>query len=118
MNIRDWHSHKEQMCDLGRHSWSIARLVELARDLPVTEAPIDCLNVYCVYNDISLRDMVMHMKAVNAANLDYPIILDEDGILMDGRHRIMKAILTGAKTIKMVRFDENPPPCLSKEETP
>jgi len=40
-----------------------------------------------------------------------PIILDEDGELMDGRHRIMKALLIGLETVKAVRFDQNPPPC-------
>ena len=54
--------------------------------------------------------MVMHMKAVNNADLDRPIILDEDGELMDGRHRLMKAMLLGLNTIKAVRFDENPSP--------
>jgi hypothetical protein len=44
--------------------------------------------------------MVTHMKAVNDADLEKPIILDEDGELMDGRHRMMKAMLTGAETIK------------------
>lgn len=53
----------------------------------------------------------MHMAAINAADLSYPIILDEDGEIMDGRHRIMKAMLAGEKTIKAVRFDENPSPC-------
>jgi hypothetical protein len=55
--------------------------------------------------------MVMHMRAVNDADLDKPIILDEDGELMDGRHRLMKAMLIGNETIKAVRFDENPSPC-------
>jgi len=31
--------------------------------------------------------------------------------LMDGRHRIMRALLDGAETIKAVRFDENPSAC-------
>jgi len=30
---------------------------------------------------------------------------------MDGRHRLMKAMLLGHETIKAVRFDENPSPC-------
>lgn len=53
----------------------------------------------------------MHMKAVNEADMAYPIILDEDGDLMDGRHRLMHAMLNEHKTIKAVRFDKNPEPC-------
>jgi hypothetical protein len=51
------------------------------------------------------------MKTVYDSDLSFPIILDEDGALMDGRHRVMKAILIGQETIKAVRFDENPRPC-------
>lgn len=75
------------------------------------EIPLDHLNVYYTYERLSLRDMVTHMRAIEQANLDYPIILDEDGELLDGRHRIMKALLMNASTIKAVRFNENPSPC-------
>lgn len=115
MKIKNWYPPKEQTCSLGRHMWSIPRLFELARELPVMNVPLDHLSVYYTYDKLTLRDMVMHMKAVNDADLSKPIILDEDGELMDGRHRLMKAMLTGAKTIKVVRFDENPSPCQVKD---
>lgn len=110
MKIKPWVSPSDQMCKLGRNHWSVARLFELSRDLPVIEAPLDLLCVYYTYERITLREMVMHMKAVQDADLTAPILLDEDGELMDGRHRIMKAMLTGAETIKVKRFDENPLP--------
>jgi hypothetical protein len=100
-----------QECQLGDHIWSIARLITLTKDLPVMEIPLNHLNVYYTYKNLRLRSMVMHMNAVNNADLKYPIILDEDGELMDGRHRIMKAMLEGKDTIKAVRFDANPTPC-------
>ena len=100
-----------QMCQLGSQHWSIARLVTLSKDLEVMEIPLNHLNVYYRYESLTLRDMVTHMNAVNDADLSYPIILDEDGELMDGRHRIMKALCEGVKTIKAVRFDDNPSPC-------
>lgn len=74
------------------------------------EVPLDHLNVYYTYSKLTLREMVMHMTAVQEADLSYPIILDEDGELMDGRYRIMRAMLEGRPTIKAVRFDENPSP--------
>ncbi len=114
MKIKPFYSPSEQLCTLGNHSWSCARLFELSRDLPVMEIPLDHLNVYYTYEKLTLRDMVMHFQAVQASDLDMPIILDEDGELMDGRHRLMKAMLTGAETIKAVRFDVNPDPCRVK----
>ena len=116
MKIKTWWLPEDQMCDLGRHSWSVSRLFELARNLPVMEVPLDHLSVYYTYEKLTMREMVMHMKAVNDADLDKPIILDEDGELMDGRHRLMKAMLFGNATIKAVRFDENPSPCRVKED--
>jgi len=115
MKIKDWIPTKDQMCSIGRHSWSVPRLFELAKELPVMEVPLNHLNVWHNYEKLTLREMVMHMKAVNAADLNYPIILDEDGELMDGRHRLMKAMLNGHETIKAVRFEENPSPCQVKD---
>lgn len=112
MKINDWHATKDQMARIGRHSWSVPRLFELSRELNVMDVPLDHLSVYSVYEKLTLREMVMHMKAVNSADLSFPIILDEDGELMDGRHRLMKAMLLGEKTIRAVRFDQNPSPCL------
>jgi hypothetical protein len=111
MKIKAFCSPETQTSKLGRHNWSVSRLFELSKELPVMNIPINHLNIYHKYNDLTLREMVMHMKAVNDANLDYPIILDEDGDIMDGRHRLMKALLIGAETIKAVRFEENPTPC-------
>lgn len=116
MKIETWNSPKDQMCRIGRHAWSVARLFELARMLPIMEIPLNHMSLYYTYDKLTIREMVSHMKAVNEANLDYPIILDEDGELMDGRHRLMKAMLIGAETIKAVRFDENPAPCQIREE--
>lgn len=111
MLIKKWCDAKDQTSIIGNHRWSVSRLFELTRDFPVMEIPLDHLNVWHKYDDLTLRDMVSHMQAVNNADLSKPIILDEDGVIMDGRHRIMKAMLSGVKTIKAVRFDENPLPC-------
>lgn len=101
----------KQITRLGAHVWSVPRLVTLARDLEVMDVPLAHLNLYACYEKLSLRQMVMHMRAVEAADLGKPIILDEDGEIMDGRHRIMKALLRGDETIKAVRFSVNPSPC-------
>jgi hypothetical protein len=110
MKIKEWIKPDEQMARLGRHSWSVPRLFELSKDLPVMDVCIDHMSVYFVYEKLTLRELVGHMKAVQEADLTFPIILDEDGELMDGRHRLMKAILEGRETIKARRFEVNPSP--------
>ena len=111
MKIEKWCPPGDQMAQLRNQHWTVARLIMLSKDLEVFEIPLQHMNVYNTYSELSLRKMVMHMNAVNDADLSHPIILDEDGELMDGRHRIMKAMLNGEKTIKAVRFDKNPDPC-------
>lgn len=99
------------MCKLGNNTWFIARLITLAKDLKPFDLPLKHLNVYNIFNKLTLREMVMHMKAVNDVDMSYPIILDEDGEIMDGRHRVMNALLNNIKSVKAVRFDKNPDPC-------
>lgn len=108
--IEKWCSHHKQMARLGRLEWNVARLVELSRQLPVMEIPLEHLGMYYSYENLSLRDMVSHMMAVRDADLSFPIILDEDGEIMDGRHRLMRALLEGHATVKAVRFIKNPSP--------
>lgn len=77
----------------------------------VMEIPLIHLSIYHNYKNLSLRDMVMHMDAIEKADLNFPIILDQDGDIFDGRHRVMKAMYLRHETIKAVRFDFNPSPC-------
>jgi disulfide oxidoreductase YuzD len=75
------------------------------------EIPLMHLNMTDYYKSLNLREMCTHIEAILEADLSYPIILDEDGEILDGRHRVMKALIDREKTIKAVRFLENPSPC-------
>ena len=58
----------------------------------------------------TLRDVADHCRRINQASLEWPIILNSDGSLMDGGHRICKALFEGHKTIRAVRFETMPEP--------
>ena len=111
-----WASYKEQQARIGNYLWGIPRLFQLASELEPMDVPIAHLNIADAVGPFTLREMAGQIKAVNDADLRYPIILDENGQIMDGRHRVIKAIVTGETTIKAVRFDENPEPCEVCEE--
>ena len=49
------------------------------------------------------------------ADMSYPIIMDDEGFIMDGWHRVAKALLEGRETIKAVRFENTPAPDYVKE---
>ena len=93
----------------GNKSWFVSRIIESSKDLPVQTMPIGALNIYNLHPLItSMNSFVDHIKRVLEADLKYPIILDEEGYVMDGRHRITKALLHGKETIDFVRFEETP----------
>ena len=97
--------------DQRNDKWSIARLIALSKDLPVFEATMAGIATdYTLTSSADLRDFAAHMRKVLNADLSYPIILAPNGVIMDGRHRLTKAILEGRTTIKAVRFDQMPDP--------
>ena len=101
---------KDQNFYDGNKVYTVPVLIERAKDLVPFEIPLKGLNLYKLgpFIESSMRDFVGHMKQVLESDLSYPIILDEDGYVMDGRHRIAKALLKGRETILAVRFDVTP----------
>jgi hypothetical protein len=109
--IKPWSEGKvdSQEIDDGYCVYDIPSVIFQARELEPFDMPLIGMNMaYKVSNGDYLIDFVSHMKSVLAADLTKPIILDRDGWLIDGRHRICKALLEGHQTIKAVRFAENP----------
>lgn len=45
----------------------------------------------------SAHQLARHMKRVLNTDLNYPIILNEEGFIMDGWHRVTKALLEGTR---------------------
>ena len=92
--------------------WFATTLAKHAEDLNVFELPlagIDLGRMPWGSSMNTLKDFAGHMKRVMKADLSHPIILDEDGYIADGWHRVAKALLEDKPTIKAVRFDVNPP---------
>lgn len=56
------------------------------------------------------NELIAHVRLVEAADLAYPIILAADGTVMDGMHRVVKAVLAGHTDIVAVQFDQDPEP--------
>ena len=104
---------KEQLFRDGNQRWSVARLITLAKDLDPFEIPLKHLNICYLYpKPKSTLDFVEHMRQVLEADLSFPIILDEEGFCMDGRHRVCRALLEKKETILAVRFEKTPMCCI------
>lgn len=57
------------------------------------------------WNMSKLKDIAYEIALIKKADLSYPIILDTDGKVLDGCHRIVKAYLDGIYKIKAVTID-------------
>lgn len=100
----------------GLRAWDVRRLVELARDLPVIDVPLSDITEldedYWFDNNLdqpTARRIAGHAKQIYDADLSYPILLCADGRIMDGMHRVCRAVLSGHQTIRAKRFTVTPP---------
>jgi hypothetical protein len=99
----------------GLLAWDVDRLVELSRDLPVGAVPLSSIReldepVQFDGSPATWRILADHLSLIVAADLAFPIILAADGAVMDGRHRVVKALQAGHATIDAVQFLVDPPP--------
>lgn len=100
----------------GVDAWDVDRLVSLSEDLPVRTIEIPEKEIDEVYwfndsrNRPTVRRVIDHIRLIEACDLSFPIILGADGRIMDGMHRIAKAVLEGRTTIDAVQFVEDPEP--------
>ena len=99
-----------------KYSWNVPRLISLSRSLPVFNISIsDIGEVDSIYwfdqdNQPTCRSIIEHTRKILRADLSKPVILSENGLVMDGMHRICKAILDGKSTVTAVQFAKDPEP--------
>lgn len=101
-------NEKTQYYKWGNRRYIVSKLIEVAKDLEPFDIPLIGLNIANLIDIHTMKDFVGHMMRVMEVDLSYPIILDDEGFIMDGRHRVAKALLEGRTTIRAVRFDETP----------
>ena len=101
----------------GLLAWDVDRLVEMSAGLTPIEVPLSEireLDELFWFSDKShpptCRNVALHAKLMNETDLQFPIILFQDGGVMDGMHRVCKALILGRETISAVRFKQDPEP--------
>ncbi len=56
------------------------------------------------------RRVALHTRLIAETDLADSIILSSDGRVMDGMHRVCRALIEGRETIRAIRFDVDPEP--------
>lgn len=93
-------------------SFSVAKLIDDSKHLPVFDCPLACLELSGeIWKGCSIIALAGHCKRVIDADIDEPILLDWEGGIADGRHRVIRAIVLGKRTIKARRMTWRPTPC-------
>ncbi len=102
----------------GRAIWYIDRIWPLAAGLPQEDLPIDQvreLDEVTWFSETwgvrpTCRLVIEHCRRILDADMSYPVILGPGGFVLDGIHRIAKAMIEGRTSVRAVRILAMPPP--------
>ena len=100
----------------GLDAWDVDRLIEMTKDAPIEEVVLtDLPEIDSVYwfdssDAPTVRKIVEHFRLMQEVDLSYPIIIGPDNRIMDGMHRVARALVEGRKTITAVRLLKVPDP--------
>jgi hypothetical protein len=99
----------------GLRAWNVHRLIELSANLPRERVPLSVIpeldEPYWAGEDnqrMTCRQVVEHARPMLDCDYEFPVILSSDGRVMDGMHRVCKALLEGLSEIEAVRFAQDP----------
>ena len=103
----------ESVYQYNDKKWDAATLVEFCKrnKYPTFDMPLACVNLTTMPWKINnFNDLVWHLQRIKNADISHPIILDDDGIICDGWHRVAKAFMDNRATIKAIRMQDMPKP--------
>jgi hypothetical protein len=91
----------------GFYAWDVERLVALSKGIAIIEIPLNTIaeidEDYWFAGSAespTCRRIAEHCELINKADLSHPVILCSEGRVMDGMHRIAKALLAKRSTVK------------------
>jgi hypothetical protein len=96
--------------------WNVNKLIEMSKEFPVKQVMVNEiieLDEPYWYEMGALptcRSIAQHIKLVYETDLSYPIILSSNSRVMDGMHRVVKAVIENHDRIAAVQFVEDPEP--------
>ncbi|RBP45643.1 hypothetical protein DES53_10225 [Roseimicrobium gellanilyticum] len=103
----------------GLLAWDVHRLIALTETqaLPHVSIPLssireldECFWFQDENSPPTCRAIAEHAKLIAETDLAYPLILSSDGRVMDGMHRVAKALMLGREHITAVQFTADPEP--------
>ena len=84
----------------GLLAWDVDRLLRLTSKQEPVDLPLESIReldeAFWFSDDCdkpTCRRVAEHAKLINETNLEHPIIIDPEGRVMDGMHRVCKALI-------------------------
>jgi hypothetical protein len=99
--------------------WEIDRLLALSENLPVEIVPVAKLpgadEVGWIgrpehFGRLTLHEVVEHIRRIQWAELARPLLISSEGWLMDGFHRLARALLDDVAELPVKKFEADPEP--------
>jgi len=95
----------------GEKMWDATTLVEAAKDEPTFRLPLIAIDLNVkAWSCENMLNFAQHFKRVEDTDLKYPVILDQFGYIVDGWHRVIKALVLGKQSILAKRLRSMPEP--------
>jgi hypothetical protein len=92
-------------------AWDVDTLIAISAHVPVEQVAVASVseldtNYWSDGTGTSrtVRQIVEHARLILAVDIEYPVIISSDGRVMDGMHRIARALLEGRTHVPARRF--------------
>ena len=90
--------------------WNVNKIIAENKHLPIQSILVSEIREvdepywFEQSDHVTVRDFINHIQLINEASLDYPIVLCSEGRIIDGMHRVVKAVLLQQTHIKAIQL--------------
>lgn len=99
--------------DGNGNRWCAVKLIQSVKEqgLVPFKLPLQCIDIsVSVWGDCSsIYSMANHVRRALDGDSTYPVIMDHTGFIIDGWHRVLRALIEGKEYIMAVRFNKSSP---------
>jgi hypothetical protein len=99
--------------------WLTSSLIQQVKEQELIpfKLPLQCINTGMdMWDSSTIYKIAYHVRRAYLSDYKYPVILDETGFIMDGWHRVLRALIEDKEYVMAVRFKKTPPPDIRHED--
>ena len=110
LGINDF-NYRENEYHKNGCSYKVTDIIELSKHYESFDLPIAGIDISVMpWGGQTIKSFCYHTNRIEKITGNYPIILDDEGFICDGWHRLVKSITSGFTHIKAVRLKIMPEP--------